>query len=180
VFVRDRKRGVTRRVSVSSNGLQGDANSYGASISADGRYVAFVSGASTLVADDTNGTFDVFVRDRLRGRTRRVSVSTSGLQGDGDSFAPSISADGRYVAFASRASTLVAHDTNGMQDLLVRDRQLGVTRRVSISTAGLQADGDSENPAISADGRYVAFDSVATDLVAHDTNGSSDVFVRSR
>jgi Tol biopolymer transport system component len=121
VFVRDRQLGTTRRVSISSAEGQGNSYSYSpASISADGRYVAFYSSASDLVANDTNGAIDVFVRDRQQGTTRRVSVGGSERQANRGSFLPSISADGRDVAFASVANNLVAHDTNRREDVFVR------------------------------------------------------------
>jgi len=178
VFVRDRREGTTRRVSISSGEGQADSGSSYPSISADGRYVAFQSSASDLIADDTNGSYDVFVRDRQQGETRRVSISSAGIEGNRSSFVPSISADGRYVAFHSAARNLVANDTNGKADVFVRDRQQGVTRRVSLTSSGSQADERSWLPSISADGRYVAFESDASNLVANDTNGRFDVFVR--
>ncbi|MFS8499377.1 MAG: hypothetical protein FWJ70_14305, partial [Micromonosporaceae bacterium] len=120
--VHDRLTGVTERVSVASDGAPGDANSFSASVSADGRYVAFDSGATNLVADDTNGFRDVFVHDRETGVTQRVSVTSDGTQGNGTTSEPAISADGRYVAFESAASNLVPGDTNEVQDVFARDR----------------------------------------------------------
>ena len=110
-----------------------------AAISADGRYVTFDSSAANLVAGDTNGTHDVFVRDRAAGTTQRVSVAAGGGQADDESFAPSISADGRSVAFASFADNLVPGDTNGTTDVFVRDRTAGTTTRVSVRSDGGQA-----------------------------------------
>src|SRR5439155_1734749 len=136
--------------------------------SADGRYVVFQSFASNLVSGDANGLGDVFVRDRQSGATELVSVATGGAQGNGGSNYPSISADGRYVAFASDASNLVSGDTNGVEDVLVHDLQTGATERVSIATGGAQGNGDSRAPSISADGRYVAFESDAQNLVVLD------------
>jgi Tol biopolymer transport system component len=152
------------------------------SISADGRYVAFWSGASNLVAGDANGTYDVFAHDRLTGTTELVSVATGGAQGDIRSGweGISISADGRFVAFESRASTLVAGDTNGVSDVFVRDRLLGTTERVSVSTGGAEGNQRSTRPSISPDGHYVAFESLASNLVAGDANGFTDIFVRDR
>ena len=131
-------------------------------ISADGRYVAFWSGASNLVPGDTNEHYDVFVRDRQLGTTDRVSVASNGTQANGDSAFPAISADGRYVTFESEASNVVPGDTNHARDVFVRDLRSGTTERVSVATDGTQANGDSLIPAISADGRYVAFDSAAS------------------
>jgi len=123
--------------------------------------VAFDSAATNLVAGDTNDTHDVFVRDRQTGRTMRVSVASDGAQGNGHSFSPSISADGRYVAFYSYADNLVAGDTNSCYDVFVRDRQTGRTTRVSVASNGKQGNGSSDYPSISADGRYVPFESDA-------------------
>ena len=180
VFVRDRKLHRTYLVSVSSAGVQGNGDSFAPSISADGRYVAFVSQASNLVAGDSNGFRDVFVRDRKLHKTYLVSVGPAGVRGNGDSTDPSISADGRYVAFDSLASNLVAGDSNGSYDVFVRDLKLHRTYRVSVSSAGAQGDNGSYSPSVSANGRYVAFASDATNLVAGDANGYSDVFLRDR
>ncbi|MEW6447183.1 MAG: S-layer homology domain-containing protein [Bacillota bacterium] len=171
---------VIDRVSVSNTGSEGNENSYYASISTNGRYVAFSSDASNLVWGDTNNTADVFVFDRLTRRTQRVSVSSKGAQGNGNHLYPSISADGRFVAFVSDSSNLVPGDTNGMADVFVHDRQLHRTERVSISGTGMQANGNSYFPSISADGRYVAFSSDASNLVSGDTNRKADVFVHDR
>jgi Tol biopolymer transport system component len=180
VFVRDLARGVTRLVSASSTGVQGNGSSINPSISADGRYVAFESDASNLTAADANGTRDVFVRDRFRRVTRLISTSSSEEQALDASFAASISGDGRFVAFESFASNLVGSDANGVRDVFVRDRTRGTTRRMSVSSSGVEADLDSHLPSISADGRFVVFESTATNLVAGDTNGFSDVFRRDR
>ncbi|GMV36687.1 MAG: hypothetical protein AMXMBFR61_11950 [Fimbriimonadales bacterium] len=171
---------VTERASVSSSGVEGNGPSAYASVSGDGRFIAFHSSAWNLVPDDTNGKSDVFVRDTVAGTTERVSVSSSGVQASGACDYPAISADGRYVAFRSSASNLVAGDSNGLRDIFVRDRLLGTTERVSVSSAGAQANGDSDFPTISSDGRYVAFDSAATNLVTGDTNDRHDVYVRDR
>src|SRR5256712_380330 len=178
VFVRDRKTGKTRRVSVDSHGAQGNGDSFDPAISADGRFVAFDSVASNLVAGDTNAASDVFVRDRKTGKTRRVSVASHGTQGNGASFGPSISADGRFVAFTSAASNLVAGDSNEAYDVFVRVRKTAKPSPASLDSHGAQGNGESFNPAISADGRFVAFRSSASNLVAGDTNGAADVFVR--
>ncbi len=166
--------------SVSSAGAQADAAVVGPVLSGDGRYMAFFSNATNLVANDTNGTTDVFLHDLQAGTTTRVSVTAAGAQGDtllGNSDA-ALSADGRYVAFVSRATNLVAGDTNGVRDIFVRDTVGNTTTRVSLTTAGGEGNSNSYEPAISADGRYVAFSSNATNLVADDFNGVRDVFVR--
>ncbi len=180
VFVRDIGAGTTTRISVDSSGLQANDGSYRPSISYEGRYVAFDSFASNLVVGDTNGKPDVFVRDTVANTTTRVSVDSSGVQGNGNSLNPSISGDGSYVAFYSSASNLVSGDTNGYQDVFVHDQTTGTTARVSVDSSGVQADNASDIylPSISSEGPYVTFYSSATNLVAGDTNGSSDVFVR--
>jgi Tol biopolymer transport system component len=182
VFVHDRMTGVTELVSVASSGAQGNGDSYFASISDDGRYVAFVSQATNLVPVDTNGVADVFVRDRQLGTTQRVSISTSGAQGDlqSGSTSPSISGDGHFVAFDSNATTLVALDLNGSRDVFVRDLQNGTTELVSVDSNAVHGNGASYGPSISFDGRWVAFASDATNLVTGDTNGVTDIFVRDR
>ena len=177
VFVRDLASGVTSRVSVASDGTQANDEAYGPAISTDGRYVAFDSYASNLVAGDTNGKDDIFVHDRQTHVTSRVSVASDGMQGNNDSSSPSLSADGRYVVFQSRASNLVAGDTNAGPDVFVHDRQTHVTTRVSVASDGSQADSGSYGSTISDDGRSVAFASAASNLVAGDTNGFTDVFV---
>src|SRR5262245_35592588 len=172
--------GTTTRASVATGGAEGDSYSAFVTPSGDGRFVAFHSGASNLVAVDTNGADDVFVHDRQLGTTELVSVATDGTQGNSDSDRPWISADGRFVAFRSNASNLVAGDTNAKNDVFVRDRQLGTTERVSVSTGGVQGNLGSFFASISGDGRFVAFASHASNLVAADTNGVDDVFVRDR
>jgi hypothetical protein len=162
---------------VDSSGGQSNNSSFGAAISADGRYVAFASYANNLVPGDTNGTTDVFVHDRVTGATERVSVDPAGNEGDRDAEFPALSGDGRMVSFDSSATTLVANDTNKASDVFVHDRSTGATRRVSVDPAGAQATGPSGRSWISADGLLVAFLSDATDLVANDTNGSTDVFL---
>jgi Tol biopolymer transport system component len=160
---------VTTRVPVDRSGQQANGESQDEVISAGGRFVAFTSSASNLVAGDTNHSLDVFVRDRKAQVTRRVSVGPGGQQANGGSFSPAISADGRFVAFTSHASNLVPGDTNGADDVFVRDRKLQVTRRVSVGPGGQQANNNSYLPAVSADGRFVAFWSLAGNLVAGDT-----------
>ncbi len=171
--------GTTERVSVSGAGEQADAESWADAVSADGRYVLFDSHGSDLVAGDTNGQTDVFVRDRQTGETTRVDVSSDGKQTRIlPSHGTSISVDGRYVVFTSEAANLVPGDTNQATDVFVRDRQTGETTRVSVTSSGAQSVGFSGDGVISADGRYVAFDSYARNLVPHDTNGGQDVFLR--
>ncbi len=189
IFVRDRQTNTTTRVSANTGGGEPNGGSYNPAISANGRYVAFQSSASDLVASDGNAVTDIFVRDLVANTTTRVSVDTTGGDPDDHSFNPSVSADGRYVAFQSRASDLVTGDNGLTEDIFVHDRDAdgdGVfdepgqvsTTRASVDTTGGDPDNGSRNSAISADGRYVAFQSQATDLVTGDNGLTEDIFVR--
>jgi len=180
IFVHDRQTGQTTRVSVNSLGVQGNSASGRASLSADGHYVAFHSSATNLVPGDTNGVFDIFFHDRQTGQTTRVSVDSFGGEGNSGSSRPSISADGRYVAYYSSATNLVPNDTNNQADVFIHDRRTGQTTRLSVDSLGVQGNDASYHPSISADGQYVTFESKATNLVLGDTNGFMDVFVHDR
>ncbi len=182
------------RIAVDPNGVEGNEMTVDAVISADGRYVAFASFASNLVADDTNGAphlgSDVFVRDLASGVVVRVSVSSGDEQADHDSYGPSISADGRYVAFVSFATNLVAGDNNGFMDIFVHDRDPdgngvfdegnGVTTRVNVRADGTECDEQSGNAIISADGRLVLFVTLADNLVDDDKNQVQDIYAHDR
>jgi Tol biopolymer transport system component len=180
VFVHDRTTGATERVSVDSAGAQAGGGSIQSVLSADGRIVAFGSEADDLVAGDANHVWDVFVRDLVSGVTERVSVDSLGLEGDGDSYRPSLSDDGSIVVFTSLAKNLVAGDANQASDVFLHDRGSGLTERVSVDSAGGEAAGASEYATVSSDGRRIAFDSQAPDLVPGDVNNAWDVFVRDR
>lgn len=205
IYLRDRTTGAVSLVSQAS-GAAGNNVSLQAAISGSGRYVAFASDASNLVAGDANGARDIFVRDTVAGTTTRVSVDSSGAEANGPSRAPSLNrnlgdgSDGRYVAFGSEATNLVGGDTNAVSDVFVRDRVAATTVRVSVSTSDAQATDPtvtsvtgshlgSINPSISATGRYVTFASLADNLTPGDAAGryattdgnlSLDVFVRDR
>lgn len=201
VFVRDRTASATKRMSITSSGAQSNGPSYEPLITPSGRFVVFTSDATNLVSGDLNGSSDIFVRDRdtnADGRfeeggnvaTRRVSLTSLGSEGTGSSKLPSISSDGRFVVFQSEASNL-APDTNATWDTFLHDRDAdgdGVfdeqgaisTSLVSASTTGVQGNSGSFSPSISADGRYIAFESDATNLVLGDLNGLRDVFVYDR
>lgn len=171
--------GVTQRVSVSSDGAEGNDPSgflSGPAISADGRFVAFDSTATNLIAGG-NLPFNIFVYDRQTSTTEIVSVSSRGRQGEGLSSSPDISADGRFVAFDSDAANLVRGDRNNITDVFRHDRVTGETVLVSISSDGQQGDASSHAPAISADGRFVVFHANSP-LVPEDTNETTDVYVR--
>ena len=199
IFIRDTCVGVppgctpaTIRISVNSAETESDGDSYWPSISADGRFVAFQSDASNLVASDTNNASDVFVHDTCFGagtgcmpQTIRVSLADDGSEANGYSYTPSISGDGRFMAFVSDASNLVANDANVVSDIFVRDTCVGApsgctpsTRRVSLDNTDGEANDASFLAAISSNSRFAAFTSWATNLVAGDTNGGHDVFLR--
>jgi len=177
IFVHDLTTGQTVRVSVNSAGTQSNGASFFPVISADGQSVAFESLATNLVPGDTNGVRDIFVHDLTTRQTVRVSADSAGIQGNGSSSSPSLSADGQLVAFASDATNLVPGDTNGVKDIFVRDLTTGQTARVSVDSAGIEGNGDSFFPSLAANERLVAFDSFATNLVPGDTNGAEDIFV---
>ena len=178
VFVRDRTRKVISRISVSSSGRQADGESTDIELSGDGSAAAFVSEADNLVPGDTNGVSDIFVRDFRKHTTTRVSVSSTGEQGDKESSAPWMSADGRYITFTSEATNLVPGDTNGALDVFIYDRQSRSITRASVSSRGSEGLGASSAPMLSSNGRLVVFSSTAPNLVAGDTNGALDIFVR--
>ncbi|HYY45188.1 MAG TPA: hypothetical protein VE975_08395 [Actinomycetota bacterium] len=178
VFVRDVTTGQTSRISIAWNGKQANGTSSSPVISANGKYVAFSSQATNLVRNDTNGKWDVLVANLSTGRISRISKSSSGTQGNDHSYVGGISGNGMRIAFLSGARNLVKGDTNRRRDVFVRYRGLGVTRRVSLSSTGAQANGVSFEARISADGSTVAFVSQATNLVTGDTNKVLDVFVR--
>jgi uncharacterized repeat protein (TIGR01451 family) len=181
-FVRDRLTGTTERVSVDSHGREGDGASgvIGIrslpSLSGDGRFVAFESNATNLVAGDTSPVRDIYVADRQAGTLERVSVNGNGVGGEDSSFEPAITSDGRFVAFESFASNLVPGD-DATKDVFVHDRQTRATEKVSVNSAGMGGESDSELPALSDDGQVVAFESYSRNLVPGDTNSAKDVFV---
>ncbi|MCZ6815947.1 MAG: dockerin type I domain-containing protein, partial [Planctomycetota bacterium] len=181
IFVRDIQTGTTTRISVASDGTEGNGDvPTGPAMTPDARYVVFCSSASNLVPNDNNGNQDMFVHDRNTGTTTRVSVSSSGTEGNGSSCEGSISADGRYVAFTSNASNLVANDNSGDFDCFVRDRQTGTTVRVSVTSAGGEVTGFNVRPKLSNDGRYVLFASGSDFLSGGDTNLQTDLYLHDR
>lgn len=170
VFVRDRLLGTTERISVASDGRQGDGVSYVSwspgAVSDDGRYVAFLSGSKNLAPGDTSGAWQVYVRDRQAGLTERVSVSTGGATGTAMSFLGNVSNDGRHVSFISGSPNLVPGDLNGRVDMFVRDRAAKSTVRVTVSSEGVQSNGDTWEPAfLTRDGQQAYFSNTGTNLV---------------
>ncbi len=193
IFLYDRQTGQTMPVSVAPGGAAANGPSDFPSISADGRYVAFVSEASNLVPDDNNGADDVFVWDRLTEVITRVSLAADGSEANGYSGQATISADGRYVGFTSYADNLLpAGDANGQEgDVFLHDRDADedgiydepgavALELLSVASDATQGNADSMELSVSPDGRYVAFRSYASNLVAGDTNGTGDIFVRDR
>lgn len=179
IFLRDRTLGITTRISVDSSGNEANGSSSNAVISADGNFVAFQSNASNLVAGDTNGQGDIFVKNLTTGAVERVSVATGGAQAMlWGSTEPSISGDGRYVVFSSPADDLVAGDMNSQTDIFLRDRQTGTTTRINLGPANVESDGESSSPVISDDGTTVAFRSFATTLISPAASGNAHIFVR--
>ena len=179
VFLKDLQSGSIHRISVSANGAQSTYGGTAPSMSANGRYVVFVSGSSNLVAGDVDSQFyyDIFVRDLQTGDVRKASTSASGAEGNGGSmYTPVISGDGRYVAFASNASNLVPGDTNGVFDIFVKDMQSGEIQRVSTNVAGAQGNSNSWAAAFSSDAAWLLVESDAANLVPDDSNGLRDVF----
>ncbi|MCK6445504.1 MAG: hypothetical protein L6Q99_03855 [Planctomycetes bacterium] len=178
VFVHDRVTGETTCVSLDVEGEPGDGQSQGPTFSADARWVAFSSTATDLVAGDVNQKSDVFVHDRVTGTTKLVSFGVGGVTANGDSASPTLSGNGRYVVFASGATNLVGVDPGPWFDVFAHDLQTGITVPVSVSFDGQATNGNSSFPVVSDDGRYVAFQSSARNLVPNDADGWDDVYVR--
>lgn len=180
IFVYDKETGTTEQVSVTATGTSGDNASQHPSISENGHFIAFESKAHNLVENDVNGKTDIFVYNRESKRVQRISTDLAGMGGNGDSEHPSISADGRYVAFSSKANNLVPNDTNEVADIFLYDRENHTLQRISINFSGEEGNEFSASPDINADGRYVTFQSNASNLVPTDTNGTFDIFVYDR
>ncbi len=187
-FVHDLITKQTTRINVNSQGEQDNQGAdcdgcrvyKGPSLSKDGRYVAFHSGGTNLVDDDTNGFFDIFRHDRVTGETIRVSLNTQGEQANSECWLRDMSPDGRFIVFHSAATNLVPDDNNDNRDIFLHDVETGVTERISISSEGNEADNINDSPRVSDNGRFVTFASRASNLVDDDTNDDWDVFVRDR
>ena len=181
VFLHDRHSGVTQRVSQTAGGVGGEAISHSPYVSPNGRYVAYSTRANNLVAGQLLDYYYIFVFDRVTSETVHASVNDLGEPSHGDcNTRPAVSADGRYVTFASPAYNLVAADWNGVSDIFVRDLVDGITSRVSVSSQGVEGLDGSSLPTLSEDGSLVAFVSSAENLVPGDDNGQADVFVHDR
>jgi Tol biopolymer transport system component len=162
-----------------AQGGQSNYSSFSPSITSNGRYVVFTSTASNLVPNDSNGVDDIFLKDLKTGAITRVSTDVQGNQGNARSYNPYIAANGRYVVFTSTAFNLVPNDTNNVNDVFIKDLKTGAVTRMSANAVGEQGNGRSGTPTITANGRYVAFDSAASNLAPNDTN-NNDVFVYDR
>jgi Tol biopolymer transport system component len=178
IVIYDRETHHFSLVSVASDGSQGNGDSQGGAMSQDGRYVVFDSKASNLVPGDTNGVWDTFVRDRLTGQTSRVSISTDGVQGNDQSASGRISADGRYVVFSSHATNLVPGDTNGVDDVFLRDLVTHQTTRVSLASDGSQARGPVAYRQVSADGRHVVLLAEGDPGLVPGVSGGAQLYLR--
>src|SRR4029453_292157 len=179
IYVRDRTTGTTRCVSVNSNGHEGNQHSHASSISADGTLIAFDSAATNLAGNKCDNGFNhIFVHDLTAGTTTCVSVRTNGDEGNGDSFDPSISADGRVVVFQSTASNLAAPCSNGNSHVYMHNLVTGETSCISVNNDGTQSNGNSALARVSGDGRFVFFQSDPTNFTARCSNGFNHVFVR--
>lgn len=177
VFARDLRTGAVQRISVAADGSQGDRLvHHGTAVSADGRYVVFPSAATNLVPGDTNGSVDMFVKDRATGAVTRVNTTATGEQSSSYTLMPAITADGGQVFFVAWGDNLVPGDTEDTPDIFVKTLRTGEIRRVSTSSDGQAADAQPYQPTVSADGRYLSFASLASNLVPGDTNNVDDVF----
>lgn len=179
IFLHDRITNETTRISVSSKGTQANNSSYGATISGDGRYIAYTSDARNLVTNDTNSKTDIFLYDRENATTQRISVDETGIEANNVSYEPVLSLDGQWSTFVSRATNLVPddNDTNQVEDVFLRNLTTGKTTRISINEQGQEGDNASFAPRISGNSRYIAFNSEANNLTTDDENDTIDVFL---
>ena len=178
IFVKDLHSGEITLASVGSSGAKANGSSFHASISGNGQFVTFSSSATNLVGGDTDGQADVYVRDLINGTTRLVNTTTAGIKGNAVAYDPTISDDGQVIAFRSRATNFVIGNSNGFDDIYVKDLQSGTTTLASVSVSGSSANNSSIAPALSGDGRFVSFHSRATDLSHDDNDSFSDIYVR--
>ena len=190
IFVHDLNTVTTTRITKTTFGLDPTDDSFSPSISVDGRYIAFESDAVNLVVNDSNVYRDIFLHDRdfdengtfdetgvNDTNTTRISVNTSSNDADSNSFTPAISTDGTKVVFASDATDIITGDTNSKRDIFIHDLDTGITIRMSVDRNGSNSDNHSFAPSVNSDGSYVAFESIARDIVSGDTNNYRDIFV---
>ena len=180
IFLYDNESDQLKIISINNNGEQGDRNSRDPQISADGRFVTYKSFARNLTTGDSNSSSDIFIYEINTGVTSLISKDSSGILGNNHSGSPTLSGDGRYVVFQSSASNLVPGDSNSVDDIFLHDNITGVTERISVDSLGGEANGDSSNPSISANGQYISFESLASNLVTDDTNSQKDIFSHDR
>ncbi|MGD2057907.1 MAG: hypothetical protein PVI04_04180, partial [Anaerolineales bacterium] len=166
----------TERVSISSEGQEGNLESVSPSVDASGRFIVFASKASSLVPDDSNNMQDIFLHDWANGTTERISIAYDGSEPNGESFNPAISSDGNFITFSSTASNLVKSDGNNAQDVFLYDRINATTELISITASHGQANGPSYEPSISGDGRYIAYASEATNIYEGATAEAMEVY----
>ncbi|MEL6505487.1 MAG: calcium-binding protein [Pseudomonadota bacterium] len=180
VFMHDTATGITKLISRHTDGTQADSDSFGATVSAGGRFVAYHSASANLVDGDVNLTFDIFLFDNATNTTTLISTAADGTAANQASFNPVISADGRFIVYESLASNIVVGDVVGTADLFLYDALTGTTTLISKNSDGIFGNGTSKGQSISADGRYITYDSAATNLVTDDTNNANDVFLFDR
>jgi Tol biopolymer transport system component len=180
IYLRDLSKKTTVRVSVAHDGAQADGQSFAPHLSPNGKWLAFTSNATNLVPGDGNGANDVFLRDLKKGTLERVTMGFDGQEADASSYDPRVTDNGRFVVFSSLATNLVPGDTNGTEDVFLRDRKEGTTERISVDSFGEQVPDGGGDPSVSANGRWVVFSSISTGLVDNDGNGIRDVFLRDR
>ena len=180
IFLYQLSSGILKRINTSATGEQANSDSFASGISSDGNYVAFVSSASNLAPNDSNSVYDIFLFDNTTGKNELISVASNGTLGNNVSTWPSVSDDGRIVAYISLATNLVTGDTNGKYDVFMRDRKFSTTTRISVDSTGNQANEFSWHPFVSGNGRYLVFWSFASNLIANDNNGQGDIFIHDR
>lgn len=178
IFLKDTMTNIVTRVSVDSSGSQSNGHSQDPKISGDGNFIVYMSGATNLVPNDTNGHADIFRYNTTTGITELVSVDESNNQADNGSGYPVVDTEGRFIAFITTSTNLSSVvDTNSVYDVVLKDMATGSATYLSQSDSGVLSNGQSSLPKISCDGRYIAFSSSATNLVSGDTNGKTDGFI---
>ncbi|MEM8677474.1 MAG: hypothetical protein AAGF83_26985, partial [Cyanobacteria bacterium P01_G01_bin.67] len=178
IFIHDRLNQTTNLVSVASDGTQANDLSFSSMVSDSGRYVVFESAANNLVPGDTNNINDIFVRDRINKTTTRINLAPNGTQADGSVHLNDISDDAQYIVFSSTASNLGGNSTiDDHNDIFVYDLTANSIQQISTASNGGSANSDSFFGSISGNGRYIAYQSSASNIVSNDTNNASDIFV---